>query len=127
MYPRCNRLVDSSPKHDIHRCDEVSRPSGAERLILEFASGCSIGGNSMQATTLSFPNCGSGSDAFEIFKSDRSQSVFGFSDYPVGNVMVNVFGEPEHLARKLLIVKCYCTNLRKTKDLLNIFLKLKTG
>ena len=43
MFSRYNRLVDSSPKRDIHRCDVVSSTSIAASLTSEIVSGRSIG------------------------------------------------------------------------------------
>jgi hypothetical protein len=49
MFPRYNRLVDSSPKCTVHRSDVVSRPSEAARLALKGISGWSIGFGNMAA------------------------------------------------------------------------------
>ena len=57
---------------------------------------------SMQDATLCRSNRGSGSNALKIFKSNRSQSVFGFRNKLLGNPMVNVSGESSHSTRKLL-------------------------
>lgn len=57
---------------------------------------------SMKDATLCRSNRGSGSNALKIFKSNRSQSVFGFRNKLLGNAMVNVSGESSHSTRKLL-------------------------
>src|SRR5512137_2012466 len=49
MFPRYNRLVDSSPKCNVHRSDVVSRPSEAAKLALKGISGWSIGFGNMAA------------------------------------------------------------------------------
>ncbi len=56
----------------------------------------------VQATMLSIPNRSSLSNTFEIFKSYRPESVFGFRNYLLGNAMVHVFGKSCHSTRKLL-------------------------
>ena len=43
MFPRYNRLVDSSPRCDIYRSDVVGRPSEAARLTSELVSRWSVG------------------------------------------------------------------------------------
>ncbi len=140
MFPRYNRLVDSSPKRNIHCSDVIRRPSEAARLTSKFVSGWSICFSYMAArwasprsvpginkdqrntcnlgfvlnkhpkqpkipsvqATLSLSNRNSGSDALEIFQSNRSQSVFGFRNNLLGNAVVNIFGKPGHPTRKLL-------------------------
>ena len=43
MFPRYNRLVDSSPKSDINRCNVVRSTSEAAGLTPKFVSGRPIG------------------------------------------------------------------------------------
>jgi len=55
----------------------------------------------MVSASLSLSNRHSGSDAFEIFESDHSSSVFGFSNNILGNNMIGMSMKPSFPARYL--------------------------